>query len=49
MLCSKSIDVVGKYAKKNGHFYNYKKMVEVIPLAMVDDLIWLYPAVGWTP
>ena len=39
MLCSNSIDVVGKYAKKNGHFYNYKKMVEVIPLAMVDDLM----------
>ena len=39
MMCSNSIDVVGKYAKENGQFYNYKNMVEVIPLAMVDDLM----------
>ena len=39
MLCSNSIDVVGKFAKENGNFYNYKKMVEIIPLAIVDDLM----------
>ena len=39
MLCSNSIDVVGKFAKKNGQFYSSKNMVEVIPLAMVDELM----------
>ena len=39
MMCSNSIDDVGKFAKENGHSYSYKNLVEVIPLAMVDDLI----------
>ena len=39
MMCSNSIDVVGKFAKENIHFYSYNIFVEVIPLAMVDDLI----------
>ena len=39
MLCSNSIDTVGKYAKENGHFFKYKNLVSVIPLAMVDDLL----------
>ena len=39
MLCSNSIDQVGKYSLENGHFYNYKNMANIIPLAMVDDLL----------
>jgi hypothetical protein len=39
MMCSNSIDVVGKYCKDNNKFYSYKNMVNVIPLAMVDDLL----------
>ena len=38
-MCSNSIDVVGKYCKENKEFYNYKNMVNIIPLAMVDDLL----------
>ena len=39
MMCSNSIEVVGKFAKENRHSYSYNIFVEVIPLAMVDDLI----------
>ena len=39
MMCSNSIDVVGKYAKEKKQVYNYKDIVPVIPLAMVDDLL----------
>jgi hypothetical protein len=39
MMCSNSIEVVGKFAKENRHSYFYKNLVEVIPLALVDDLI----------
>ena len=39
MLCSDSIDKVGKYSLENGPFYNYKNMARIIPLAMVDDLL----------
>ena len=38
-MCSNSIDVVGKHCKDNKKFYSYKNMVNVIPLAMVDDLL----------
>ena len=38
-MCSNSIDVVGKYCKENKKSYSYKNMVDVIPLAMVDDLL----------
>ena len=39
MMCSNSIGMVGKYAKEKGQFYNYKNLVPVIPLAMIDDLL----------
>ena len=39
MMYSNSIDVVGKYAKEKIKSYNYKNIVPVIPLAMVDDLL----------
>ena len=39
MMCSNSIDGVGKFAKEKQYFYRYKNMVNIIPLAMVDDLI----------
>ena len=39
MMCSNSIDGVGKFAKEKQYFYKYKNMVNIIPLAMVDDLI----------
>ena len=39
MMCSNSIDGVGKFAKEARDSYTYKKMVQIIPLAMVDDLI----------
>ena len=38
-MCSNSIDVVGKYARGKRNLYNYKNIVPVIPLAMVDDLL----------
>ena len=38
-MCSNSIDGVGKFTKANGGSYSYKGMVEIIPLAMVDDLL----------
>ena len=39
MMCSNSIDGVGKFAKENKQSYSYKNLVQVIPLAMIDDLI----------
>ena len=39
MMCSNSMDVVGKYAMKQKQFYTYKNLVNIIPLAMVDDLL----------
>ena len=39
MLCSNSIDKVGKYSEENGQFFLYKKIARIIPLAMVDDLL----------
>ena len=39
MMCSNSIDGVGKYAKGKKENYFYKNLVEIIPLAMVDDLL----------
>ena len=39
MLCSNSIDTVGKFALENGHHFLYKNLARVIPLAMVDDLL----------
>ena len=39
MLCSNSIDTVGKFAEQDGQFYCYKKIARIIPLAMVDDLL----------
>ena len=40
MLCSNSIDTLGKKCKNRGkHHYLYKKTVRVIPLAMVDDYL----------
>ena len=39
MMCSNSIDMVGKHAKENNQFYLYKNLVRIIPLAMVDDLL----------
>ena len=39
MMCSNSIDTVGKFCQENGLIYKYKNISEVIPLAMVDDLL----------
>ena len=39
LLCSNSIDTVGKYSEESGQFYVYKKITRIIPLAMVDDLL----------
>ena len=39
MMCSNSIDVVGKHSLAKNNFYTYKNLVNVIPLAMVDDLL----------
>ena len=39
MLCSNTIDTVGKFASENGPCFIYKKMATIIPLAMVDDLL----------
>ena len=43
MMCSNSIDTVGKYCQENGHIYKYKNVSRVIPLAMVDDLLTISP------
>ena len=39
LLCSNSIDTVGRWAESNGQYYRYKNMAKVLPLAMVDDLL----------
>ena len=39
LLCSNSVDTVGKKCRDRGeHFYTYKKVTRVFPLAFVDDL-----------
>ena len=39
LLCSNSIDVIGKKCRDRGqHFYLYKKTVKILPLAFIDDL-----------
>ena len=43
MMCSNSIDKIGKVAKESNQGYNYKDLVNIIPLAMVDDLIAAVP------
>ena len=40
MLCSNSIDTIGRKCRDRGeHFYLYKETARILPLAMVDDLI----------
>ena len=39
LLCSNSIDTVGRWSESSGQYYKYKKMAKVLPLAMVDDLL----------
>ena len=39
MLCSNTIDTVGKFSRASGQFYLYKNIARIIPLAMVDDLL----------
>ena len=39
MLCSNTIDSVGKVSEQFGQFYLYKNIARIIPLAMVDDLL----------
>ena len=39
MLCSNTIDLVGKVSEQTGQFYFYKNIARIIPLAMIDDLI----------
>ena len=39
LLCSNSIDKIGKFAFENGHLYKYKNIASIVPLAMVDDLL----------
>ena len=39
MLCSNTIDSVGKFSQNSGQFYLYKNIARIIPLAMIDDLI----------
>ena len=39
MMCSNSIDKIGKSAKIANSGYNYKNLVNIVPLAMVDDLL----------
>ena len=39
MLCSNSIDTIGKKCRNRGeHIYLYKKKARILPLAFVDDL-----------
>ena len=39
LLCSNSVDTLGKKCRDRGeHFYAYKKVARVYPLAFVDDL-----------
>ena len=39
MMCSNSIDKVGKFFKEDDQYFLYKNLVRVIPLACVDDLL----------
>ena len=40
LMCSKTVDTVGKECLENKkHLYLYKEIVEVPPLAMVDDIV----------
>ena len=39
MLCSNTIDYVGKVSEQLGQFYLYKNIARIVPLAMVDDLL----------
>ena len=40
MMCSCHIDTLGKICQKSGsNMYKYKNMVNILPLAMVDDLL----------
>ena len=39
ILCSNSIDKIGKYAIEKGKSFKYKSLVDVIPLGMVDDIL----------
>ena len=40
LLCSNHIDSLGRRSRDTGdHMYSYKKQVDVLPLAMVDDLL----------
>ena len=42
MMCSCHIDTLGQMCQNSGeNLYMYKKLVNVLPLAMVDDLL------GW--
>ena len=39
MLCSNTIDTLGKKCQERGeHYYMYKKTARILPLAFVDDL-----------
>jgi hypothetical protein len=40
MECSNSVDTLGKRCRDRGvHYYLYKNLVRVLPLAMVDDIL----------
>ena len=39
ILCSYSIDKIGRYSLENNQVYKHKNISAVIPLAMVDDLL----------
>ena len=44
MECSVSIDKIGKLCTERGeHMYKYKDLVDIVPLAMVDDLLGIAP------
>ena len=39
MMCSNSIDKIGKFFKEDDQYFLYKNLGRVIPLACVDDLL----------
>ena len=44
MECSISIDKLGRKSKRTGNYmYKYKNKVDILPLAMVDDLLGIAP------
>ena len=43
MMCSNSIDTIGRFCQDNGLIYKYKNASRIIPLAMVDDLLTISP------